>query len=55
MIMMMISIDFVYTQWNVETVLYYTIQFCINTASMSKTVPLHTITITMLFKCKYTV
>ncbi len=34
-----ISIDFVYTQLNVKTVLYLTIQFSVSTVSMSKTAP----------------
>ena len=38
-----IGIDFVYTQLNVKTVLYYTIQFSVSTVSMSKTVPFQTI------------
>ena len=38
-----ISIDFVYTQLNVKTVLYITIQFSVSTVSMSKTVPFQTI------------
>ena len=38
-----ISIDFVYTQLNVKTILYETIQFSISTLSMSKTVPFQTI------------
>ena len=31
--------SFVYTQLNIKTVLYYTIQFSVNTFSISKTVP----------------
>ncbi len=52
-----ISIDFVYPQLNITTVLYYTIQFSVSTVSMSKTVPFKTIqfSISMLFICKYTV
>ena len=38
-----ISIDFVYTQLNVKTVLYETIQFRVSRVSMSKTVPFQTI------------
>ena len=37
------SIDFVYTQLNVKTVLYLIIQFSISTISMSKTVSFQTI------------
>ncbi len=38
-----ISIDFVYIQSNVKTVLYQTIQFRVCTVSMSKTVSFQTI------------
>ena len=38
-----ISIDFVYTQLNVKTVLYQIIQFSKSTVLMSKTVPFQTI------------
>ena len=37
-ILFSISIDFVYTQLNVKTVLFQTIQFSVSTVSMSKTV-----------------
>ena len=49
------SVDFVYTQLNVKTVLYITIQFSVSTVSMSKTVPFQTIqfSMSMQFKCKY--
>ena len=40
-------------QLNVKTVLYKTIQFCVSTVSMSKTVPFPTIQFSMQFKCKY--
>ena len=50
-----ISTDFVYTQLNVKTVLYQTIQFTVNTVSLSKTVPFQIIpfSISTQFKCKY--
>ena len=38
-----IGIIFAYTQLNVKSVLFQTIQFSISTASMSKTVPFQTI------------
>ena len=38
-----IRIDFVYTQLNVKTVLFWTIQFSVSKVSMSKTVPHQTI------------
>ena len=49
-----ISTDFVYTQLNVKTVLYWTIQFSASTVSTSKTVPFQTIqfSISIQFKCK---
>ena len=49
-----ISTDSVYTQLNVKTVLYQTIQFNVSTVS-SKIVPFQTIQfrISMQFKCKY--
>ena len=52
-----ISTDFVYTQSNVKTTLYQTIQFSVSRVSMSKTVPFQTIqfSISSPFKCKYTV
>ena len=52
-----ISIDFIYTQLNIKTVLYKTIQFNVSTVSMSKTVPFQTIqsSISKQFKCKYAV
>ena len=52
-----ISIDFVYTQLNVKTVLNYTIQFSVSTVSLSKMVPFQTIqfNISTQFKCKYAV
>ena len=37
-----ITIVFVYTQLNVKTILFQTIQFSVSTASMSKTVPFQT-------------
>ena len=50
-----INTDFVYTQSNVKTVLYWTIQFSVSRVSMSKTVPFQTIqfSISTEFKCKY--
>ena len=42
-----IKIDFVYTQLNVKTVLYQTIQFSVSRVSMSKTVPFQTIKFSM--------
>ena len=50
-----ISTRFVYTQSNVETVLYITIQFSVSKVSMSKTVPFQTIqfSLSAQFKCKY--
>ncbi len=47
--------DFVYTQLNVKTALYLTIQFSVSTVSMSKTVPFQTtqFSISIQFKCKY--
>ena len=56
LIQLSVSIDFVYTQLNVKTVLYQTIQFRINTISISKTVPFQTMQfcISTQFKCKYT-
>ena len=52
-----ISTDFLYTQLNVKTVLYQTIQFSVSRVSMSKTVPFQTIqfSISTWFKCKYIV
>ena len=52
-----ISLDFIYTQLNVKTVLYQTVQFSVRTVSMSKTIPFQTIQfcISTLFKCKYSV
>ena len=49
-----ISIVFVYTQLNVKTVLFQTIQFSISTVSMSKTVLFLTIqfSISTQFKCQ---
>ena len=49
-----ISTDFVYTQLNVKTVLYQTIQFNVSTVSMSKTVPFQTIqfSLSTQFKCR---
>ncbi len=49
------SANFVYTQLNVKTVLYITIQFSVSTVSVSKTVPFQTIwfSISTQFKCKY--
>ena len=49
------SANFVYTQLNVKTVLYITIQFSVSTVLMSKTVPFQTIqfSISTQFKCKY--
>ena len=51
------SIDFVYTQLQVKTVLYQAIQFSVSTVSMSKTVPFQTIQINIStqFKFKYIV
>ena len=45
---------FVYTQLNVKSVLYITIQFSVSTVSMSKTVPFQTIqySISTQSKCK---
>ena len=50
-----ISTDFVYTQLNVKTVEYITIQFRVSTVSMSKTVSSQTIqfSISTQFRCKY--
>ena len=50
-----ISTDFVYTQLNVKTVLYWTNQFSVSTDSMSKTVTFQTIqfSISTQFQCKY--
>ena len=47
--------NFVYTQINVKTVLYITIQFSVSTVSMSQTVPFQTIqfSISTQFKSKY--
>ena len=42
-----ISSYFVYTQLNVKTVLYITIQFSVSKVSMSKTVPFQTIQISI--------
>ena len=44
-----------YTQLNVKTVLYITIQFSVGTVLMLKTVPFQTIqfSISTQFKCKY--
>ncbi len=42
-----ISIDFLYTQLNVKTVLYQTIKFSVSRVSMSKTVPFQTIHFSM--------
>ena len=55
LIQFIISTDFVYTELNVKTVLYITIQFSVSTVPMSKTVPFQTIqiSISMQFKCKY--
>ena len=52
-----ISSDFLYTQVNVKTVPYQTIQFSVSKVSMSKTVAFQTIqlSISTQFKCKYTV
>ena len=52
-----ISIDFVYTQLNVKTDLYKTMQFSVSIVSMSETVPFQIIqfSISTQFKCKYTV
>ena len=49
-----ISIDLVYTQLNVKTVLFQKIQFNVSTVSMSKKVPFQTIqfSISTQFKCK---
>ena len=49
-----ISIDFVYTQLNIKTILFQTIQFSVSTVSMSKTVLFQTIhfSISMQFKYK---
>ena len=49
-----ISIDLVYTQLNVKTVIYQTIQFSVITVSMSKTVPFQTIqfNISTQFNCQ---
>ena len=51
------STDFVYTQLNVKTNLYQTIQFSVSRVSISKTDPFPTIQlgISTQFKCKYTV
>ena len=50
-----ISTDFVYTQLNVKTVRYQTIQFSVSRVSMLETFPFQTIqfSISKLFKCKY--
>ena len=50
-----ISTDFVYTQLNVKTILYWTNQFRVSKVSMSETVPLQNIqfSISTQFKCKY--
>ena len=50
-----ISTYFVYTQLNVKTVLYITIQFCVDIVSMLKSVPFQTIQfiISKQFKYKY--
>ena len=50
-----ISTEFVYSQLNVKTVQYYTIQFSVSRVSMSKTVPFQTVqfSISTLFKRKY--
>ena len=55
LIQLSMSTDFVYTQLNVKTVLYITIQFSVSTVSISKTVLFRTIqfSISMQFKCKY--
>ena len=52
-----ISICFVYTQLNVKTVLYQSIQFSVSTVSMSKTIIFQTIQlgVSTQFKFKYTV
>ena len=54
LIQISISIDFVYTELNVKTVLYQTIHFNVNTVSMSKTVSFQTIqfSISMQFNCQ---
>ena len=47
--------DFVYTQLKDKTVLYWTIQFSVNTVSMLKAVPFQTLlfNISTQFKCNY--
>ena len=49
------SANFVYTQLNLKTVLYITIQFSVSRFSTSKVLPFQTIqfSISMHFKCKY--
>ena len=49
------AIQILFTQLNVKTVLYQTIQLSVNTVSMSKTVPFQTIqfSISTQFRCKY--
>ena len=49
------SLDFVYTQSNVKTVLYHTNDFSVSTDSMSKTVLLQTIQlrISTQFNCQF--
>ncbi len=49
------SANFVFTQLDVKTVLYITIQFNVSRVSMSKTIPFLTIhfSISTQFKCKY--
>ena len=51
------SINFVFKQLNVKTVLFKKIEFSITTVSMSKTVPFQTIQLSLStqFKCKYIV
>ena len=50
-----ISIDFVYEQSHIKTVLYQNNQFSVSTISMSKTVLFQTVQfiISTQFKCKY--
>ena len=50
-----LSTDFLYTQLNVKTVLYQTIQFSVSTVSMSKIVLFQIIqfSISTQFKCKF--
>ena len=44
-----ISIDFVYTQLKVITVLFQTIKFSVSTVSISKTVPFQTVQFSMKY------